>query len=178
MAIVDQKYKDLIRLIHTEGTWDKDTKPRAKYADGVPAYCKSVFGVQVVFEPHEMPLLTIKKMFPVTAVKEMVLFWIKQTVKREDFEAASCNIWSEWFFTEGKHKDTLGMSYAAQFQKGDRNQVTELIEQIKTNPSSKRLMTSFWDFENVKEKALQECAWSTQWNVRGEYLDLILLQRK
>ena len=117
-------------------------------------------------------------MFPITAVKEMILFWVKQTVKREDFEAVNCKVWDEWFFTEGEHKDTLGKSYAAQFQKGNRNQVTELIEQIKTNPSSKRLMTSFWDFENVKDKALLECAWSTQWNVRDGFLDLILLQRK
>ena len=38
-------------------------------------------------------------------------------------------------------------------------------------------MTSFWNYNDVQEKALQECAWSTQWHVRDGYLDLMLIQR-
>ena len=177
MSIADQKYKQLIKDIHMNGTWDKDQPVRTKYADGTPAYTKSLFGYQVIFEEGEVPLVTCKKMFPITALKELILFWVKQTVKKEDFDKANVSIWDEWMIPEGKYKDTLGMSYAAQFQKGDRNQVVELINQIKTNPTSRRLMTSFWDFENVENKALQECAWATQWNVREGKLDLILVQR-
>lgn len=174
MSIADIKYKNLIKDIYKNGSWDRDKEVRAKYADGTPAYCKSVFGRQVIFEEDELPLLTCKKVFTLTAIKEMYLFWIKQTVKKEDFEALSCKIWDEWFLPDG----TLGKSYAYQFTSTDgRNQVVELINNIKNNPTSKRLMTSFWNYNDVNDKALQECAFQTQWHVRGDRLDLILTQR-
>lgn len=58
-----------------------------------------------------------------------------------------------------------------------RNQVVDLINTIKTNPGSRRLMTSFWNVADVDKKVLQECAWATEWNVRDGKLDLILIQR-
>lgn len=58
-----------------------------------------------------------------------------------------------------------------------RNQVVELLNEIKNNPSSRRLGTSFWNWSDVKKKVLQECAWATQWRVVNDRLDLILIQR-
>lgn len=176
---VDTKFKDLIRDIHENGVYDSDKIVRAKYADGSPAYSKSVFGRQVVFEEGEIPLITCKKMFPITAIKEMFLFWVKQTVKKEDFDSINCKVWDEWMFTEGEFKGTIGKSYAYQFTSsdGERNQVKELIYNIINNPSSKRLMTSFWNYNDVKDKALQECAMQTTWHVREDKLDLLLYSR-
>ena len=77
MSIADIKYKELIKDIYENGSWDSDKEVRAKYADGTPAYCKSVFGKQIIFEEDELPLLTCKKVFTKTAIKEMILFWIK-----------------------------------------------------------------------------------------------------
>src|SRR5690606_23908941 len=93
--------------------------------------------------------------------------------KRSDFDAWNVKIWSEWFKEDG----ILGKSYAAQFQNGQRNQVVELLDGIKNTPKCRRLMTSFWDFENAPDKALQECAWATQWDVRNGKLNMILIQR-
>lgn len=178
MSIADKKYKELIIDIYNNGTWDSDKEVRAKYANGTPAYSKSIFGKQVVFEENELPLITCKKMFPVSAIKEMYLFWIKQTVKKEDFDAINCKIWDEWMFQDGPYKGTIGKSYAAQFTASDgRNQVVELLHNIKNNPSSKRLLTSFWNYNQVTEKALQECAMQTTWYVRGNALDLLLYSR-
>lgn len=172
---IDLKYNQLILDIYHNGNWDKGDV-RAKYADGSPALCKSVFGRQIVFDEDEFPLLTSKQMFPTTAVKELYLFWIKQTVQKKDFEEINCKIWDQWFKPDG----TLGRSYAAQFtsKDGKRNQVVDLLEGIKNNPNSKRLMTSFWNYDDVPDKALQECAMQTQWYVRGDKLDLLLYQRK
>lgn len=173
MSVADLKYNALIEDVMISGVWDVGQDVRAKYADGTPAHSKNLFGYQVKFEEGELPLVTSAKVFTTTAIKEMLLFWVHQTVQKKDFDDWNCKIWDEWFKSDG----TLGQSYAAQFQKGDRNQVAELLYNIKYNPTSKRLMTSFWDFENAPDKALQECAWATQWFVRDGKLDLILIQR-
>lgn len=126
MSVADQKYKDLIKDIHNTGTWDSDKDVRANYADGTPAYCKSVFGKQVVFEEDELPLLTCKKVFTKTAIKEMMLFWIKQTVRKSDFEDDSVNIWNEWFLSDG----TLGKSYAYQFESNPVKEIVKVSEKL------------------------------------------------
>lgn len=172
MSFADKVYRDIVYSIKNDGNWDS-VDVRAKYSDGTPAYAKSVFGHQVKFPKGVVPLITTKKVFTQTAIKEMLLFWVHQTVKIKDFKDWNVNIWNEWELSDG----TIGESYAAQFQKGDRNQVVELIEGIKKKPSSRRLMTSFWDFENAPNKALQECAWATQWDVRNGQLNLLLIQR-
>ena len=58
-----------------------------------------------------------------------------------------------------------------------RNQINCLIKNIKENPYSRRNMISFWNWANIDKKALVECAYETIWSVRGEYLDMMLVQR-
>lgn len=58
-----------------------------------------------------------------------------------------------------------------------RNQVVDLLLNIKNNPQSRRLMTSFWNDADVDKKQLQECAWATQSNVKNNYFDFMLIQR-
>ena len=58
-----------------------------------------------------------------------------------------------------------------------RNQVVELIRDIRENPYGRRHIMSFWNFANINKKALVECAYETIWNVRGKYLDMVLIQR-
>ena len=173
MSYADNVYKELVHEILLKGSWDYGENVRTKYADGTVANAKSIFGYQVKFPKGVVPLITTKKVYTQTAIKEMLLFWVHQTVKKEDFDKWNVKIWDEWMLPDG----TLGQSYAAQFQKGQRNQVVELLDGIKNTPKSRRLMTSFWDFENVSKKALQECAWATQWDVRKGALNLILIQR-
>jgi len=173
LSYADQVYKGIVENIKNNGYWDTGDDVRTVYSDGKPAYAKSIFGLQVRFNAGDLPLITTKKLFTETAKKEMILFWVKQTVKKEDLDNWNVKIWENWFKEDG----TLGKSYASQFQKGQRNQVVELINGIKNTPKSRRLMTSFWDFENAPNKALQECAWATQWDVRNGKLNLILIQR-
>ncbi len=58
-----------------------------------------------------------------------------------------------------------------------RNQVVELIKDIKNNPYGRRHIISFWNWANIDKKSLVECAYETIWNVRGDYLDMMLVQR-
>lgn len=182
MSIADKKYKDLILDIYNNGVWDgtqsNPANVRAKYADGVPAYCKSVFGRQVVFEEDEFPLITCKQVYWKAGLKELDLFWIQQTTSREAFEKINLKFWNEWILNSGPYKDTLGTSYAYQMERDGRNQVKELLYNLVANPCSKRHLVSFWNYEEVQQKALQECCWAFQFHVRGDRLDLLLIQRK
>ena len=58
-----------------------------------------------------------------------------------------------------------------------RNQVNELIHDIQNNPYGRRHIISFWHWANIDKKSLVECAYETIWNVRGEYLDMMMVQR-
>lgn len=181
MSVADIKYKELIRDVYENGTWDGSqnnlTNVRAKYSDGSPAYCKSVFGRQVSFEPDEVPLITSKQVYWKAGLKELYLFWILQSTKRSDFEKVNLKFWNEWIINTGYYKDTLGTSYAYQMQRKGRNQVVDLLNNLVSNPSSKRHLISFWNYEEIEDKALQECCWAFQFHVRGNYLDLLLIQR-
>ncbi|MED1863389.1 thymidylate synthase [Fictibacillus nanhaiensis] len=55
-----------------------------------------------------------------------------------------------------------------------KNQVFELLHNIKNNSSSRRLLTSFWNHADVDKKQLQECVWHTQWLVKEGKLHLIV----
>jgi hypothetical protein len=143
MSIADIKYKELIKDIYENGTWDTDLNVRAKYSDGEKAFCKSVFGRQVTFEPNEMPLLTCKKMFPITAIKEMILFWVQQTVKKEDFENVNCKVWDEWFNSDCN----LGKSYAYQFES-----LSDYKELVEVKP---RYIKKYDELEIIKSNNLK-----------------------
>lgn len=112
MSKADEIYNSLVRKINTEGISDFNLAVRPKYADGSPAHTKGIFGVQVEFEEGVVPLLTSKHVAVKTAIKEMMLFWVKQTVKEKDFKDSNVKVWDEWFEKDG----TLGRSYAYQFE--------------------------------------------------------------
>lgn len=58
-----------------------------------------------------------------------------------------------------------------------RNQLVELLKDIKQDPYGRRHIISFWNWSNIDKKALVECAYETIWTVRGQYLDMFLNQR-
>lgn len=126
MNFADKEYTSLVAKIKDNGTWNTNEKIRAIYADGKPAYAKSIFGVQVEFRGNKIPLLTAKKVFSVTALKEMLLFWVNQTVKEEDFKEANVKVWDEWF-VDG----SLGRSYAYQFESRPSKEIVEVEPRIK-----------------------------------------------
>lgn len=135
MSIADKKYKELIEDIYENGVWDTDSNVRTVYPDGSPAYTKSIFGKQVVFEEGEIPLLTSKFVGWRTAFKEMRLFWILQTVKKEDFEKENVKVWDEWFLKD----NTLGKSYAYQFESRPKKEVVKVKKRILNKPSLEKI---------------------------------------
>lgn len=120
----DLKYKELFNKIKVKGVEDVG-KVRAVFSDGTPALTKSVFGVQVDFDEGVIPLISSKKVFTKTAIKEMLLFWVKQSVLQRDFIADNVKVWDEWF------KDgSLGKSYAYQFESRPICEVIEVSRRV------------------------------------------------
>lgn len=93
-----------------------------------------------------------------------------------------CKVWDEWANTE----NTIGKAYGYQLAKKCRkvswqveklNQVEYVLYQLEKNPSSRRIMTSLWDVDDLDEMTLEPCVWATNWKVNNNVLDLHVKQR-
>ena len=80
--------------------------------------------------------------------------------------------WDEWDIGDG----TIGQRYGATVDR--YNLINNLIEDIKNDPYGRRKIVSLWQETDLHETAgLAPCAFLTIWNVRGEYLDMMMVQR-
>ncbi|WP_182006231.1 thymidylate synthase [Priestia aryabhattai] len=122
MSKADEIYNEVTKKIIEDGYSDENTNVRTVYADGTPAYTKSIFGIQVEFDGKEVPILTSKKVYSQTAIKEMLLFWVRQSVKEKDFKEWNVKVWDEWFLSDG----TLGRSYAYQFESRPKKEIVKV----------------------------------------------------
>lgn len=127
MSQADIQYNAIVEKILNEGYSDKGQNVRTKYVDGTPAYTKSLIGIQFRFDGKEVPILTTKKVAWKTAIKEMLLFWVHQTVKKKDFHKWNVRIWDEWFLED----ETLGKSYAYQFESRPKKDVVKVQKKRK-----------------------------------------------
>ncbi len=194
MAKVDQIYEDLVLDIHNNGVWDKDQKVRTKYADGTPAYTKSIIGRQVVFEAEDFPLLTTKQVTYHSMFAELWWIWFERSNDVNRLNELGCTIWDEWKKEDG----SIGTAYGYVLNKKVRdyewmtifpsdeepfinkikmNQVDYLINQIRENPNSRRHIVSLWSPEDLDGGSLEPCVWSSQWIVQQGKLNLIVNQR-
>ena len=163
-----------IRNILANGT--KDENPRPKYEDGTPAYTYFVNHVVRTYNLQtEFPICTLRPIAWKSAIKE--LLWIYQdqssslSLLKDKYNV---NYWDAW-----ESKDipgTIGVRYGATVRK--HNLLNNLITDIKENPYGRRHIMSLWQEEDFKESdGLMPCAFLTIWNVRGENLDMCLIQR-
>lgn len=185
MSIADVKYKELIKNVLHNGEWDSDGDVRPVYANGNPAHSKSIFGVQVKFNPGEVPIITSKKTPVKSSINEVVhAFFRMKTTNLDDFRKLNIGYWEEWKLDD----DTLGRSYAYQLanqkelvqtKDGDlfMDQVDNILYMLKNDSYSRRIMFSYWNPKDKHKKSLQECAWAGQFNVRNNRLDFSLSQR-
>lgn len=114
-----------------------------------------------------------------------------KTNKLKDFHELGINYWNEWALED----DTVGKSYSYQLAKQHEtinfdngysiqlDQVNNILYKLNNDPYSRRIMFSYWNPNDVHKKALQECAWAGQFNVRPSkdsnklQLDMLLVQR-
>ena len=152
----------------------KDINPRPKYADGSPAHTISVNHTCRKYDlsKGEFPICTLRPIAWKTGIKEIFTIYQKPTNEIAKMEEMGVNWWKDWDIGDG----TIGQRYGATVSRYDL--INNLIKDIQKDPYGRRKVVSLWQETDLRETAgLAPCAFLTIWNVRGEYLDMCLIQR-
>ena len=171
MTRADYFMEDMIYRIQKEGF--KDINPRPRYADGTPAHTISVNHTFRQYDlSREFPICTLRPQAWKTGIKEIFTIYQKPTNVIEEMCERGVTWWGEWDIGDG----TIGQRYGATVKRYDL--VNKLINDIKNDPYGRRKIISLWQETDLAETpGLAPCAFQTIWNVRGEYLDMVLIQR-
>ena len=163
-------YQDLLRLVLEEGK----VKP-----DRTGTGTISVFGAQARFMLGDgFPLLTTKKLHLRSIIHEL-LWFLKGETNIEYLKQNGVSIWDDWADDNGD----LGRVYGAQWcdwRTADGrsiHQIDQVIEQIRTNPDSRRLLVSAWNVGEMESMALPPCHALFQFFVTEGELSCQLYQR-
>ncbi|MFV0337096.1 MAG: thymidylate synthase [Chthoniobacterales bacterium] len=139
----------------------------------------SIFGAQERFDLRDsFPLLTTKKLHLRSIIHEL-LWFLKGDTNLAYLHENKVTIWDEWADKNGD----LGPIYGAQWTKwqkkdgGTVNQINDVIEQIKNNPDSRRLIVSAWNPGEIEQMALAPCHALFQFYVQDGELSCQLYQR-
>lgn len=140
---------------------------------------RSVFGHQMRFNLDDgFPLLTTKKLHLRSIIYELLWFLRGDTNVRY-LQENGVRIWNEWADCNGD----LGPVYGHQWRSwpdgkgGTIDQISQVVEQIRNNPESRRLIVSAWNVAEVADMALPPCHLLFQFYVTGDRLSLQLYQR-
>lgn len=171
MTRADMYMEEMILRIIDEGFWDEN--PRPKYEDGTPAHTLSVNHTFRTYDlQKEFPICTLRPQAWKTGIKEIFTIYQRPTNVIAEMHEMGVNWWDEWDIGDG----TIGQRYGATVKRYDL--INRLIENIKNDPYGRRKVVSLWqEFDLAETPGLAPCAFQTIWNVRGEYLDMLLVQR-
>ena len=172
MTKADYYMEDMINRILKEGF--KDINPRPKYADGTPAHTISVNHTYRTYDlsKGEFPICTLRPQAWKTGIKEIFTIYQKPTNELSKMREMGVTWWDEWDIGDG----TIGQRYGATVARYDL--INNLIEDIRKDPYGRRKVVSLWQETDLHETpGLAPCAFQTIWNVRGEFLDMMLVQR-
>ena len=163
-------YLELLRHVLDRGRFKSDRTGTGTH---------SVFGAQVRFDLTEgFPLLTTKKVHTRSIIHEL-LWFLKGETNVRYLRENGVTIWDEWADAGGN----LGRVYGAQWRDwrgadGKRvDQIASLLDQIKKNPDSRRLIVSAWNPTEIGDMALPPCHALFQFYVSEGELSCQLYQR-
>lgn len=156
-----KQYLDLLQHVLDQGQFRGDRTGTGTY---------SVFGAQTRFDLRQgFPCLTTKKLHLRSIIYEL-LWFLKGDTNTGYLNENNVRIWNEWADENGD----LGRVYGAQWtdwktpEGGSINQIEQVIEQIKNNPTSRRLMVSAWNPGELHLMALPPCHSLFQFYVNTE----------
>ncbi len=165
-----RQYLDLCRHILEHGTVKHDRTGTGTI---------SVFGYQMRFPMADgFPLLTTKKLHLKSIIYEL-LWFLQGDTNVHYLQEHGVRIWNEWADADGE----LGPVYGEQWRRwkdydgGVIDQITNVVEQIKHNPDSRRMMVTAWNPAQVDAMALPPCHCLFQFYVADGKLSLQLYQR-
>ena len=175
-----KQYLDLLRHVHSNGV---------KKADRTGTGTKSIFGYQMRFDLSKgFPLVTTKKIHVKSVIHEL-LWFLKGSTNISYLQENGVRIWNEW----ANEKGDLGPIYGHQWRNWNSDgvdQINEIIETLKINPDSRRMLVSAWNpsvlpnpnlsfAENISNQkaALPPCHAFFQFYVSNDKLSCQLYQR-
>jgi thymidylate synthase len=139
----------------------------------------STFGYQMRFNLQEgFPVVTTKKLHLRSIIYEL-LWFLRGDTNIKYLKDNRVSIWDEWADKEGN----LGPVYGKQWRQWVASdgktidQISQVIEQIKSNPDSRRLIVSAWNVGELEQMALAPCHVLFQFYVAGNKLSCQLYQR-
>jgi thymidylate synthase len=165
-----QQYHQLLRLVLEHGQFKADRTGTGTY---------SVFGAQARFPLKDgFPLVTTKKVHLKSVIHEL-LWFLKGDTNVKYLRDNGVTIWDEWADANGN----LGRVYGAQWcgwrtvEGRSINQIESVIDQIRHQPDSRRLIVSAWNVGEIEQMALPPCHLLFQFYVHGGELSCQLYQR-
>ncbi len=165
-----QQYLDLMRHVKDHGV-HKD--------DRTGTGTRSVFGYQMRFDLAQgFPAVTTKKLHFKSIIHEL-LWFLRGDTNIRYLRDNGVSIWDEWADANGE----LGPVYGCQWRSwptpdgGHIDQIRDVVEQIRTNPDSRRLIVSAWNVAEIPHMALPPCHAFFQFYVADGRLSCQLYQR-
>ena len=165
-----QQYLDMMRHVMTQGTPKQD-----RTGTGT----RSVFGWQMRFNLNNgFPLVTTKKVHTKSIIHEL-LWFLQGSTNTAYLKEHGVSIWDEWAAPDGE----LGPVYGKQWRSwpdgsgGTIDQIAELVQSIRKDPNSRRLIVSAWNVAQIPQMALAPCHAFFQFHVAAGRLSCQLYQR-
>lgn len=165
-----KQYLDLMRTILDEDHYKADRTGTGTY---------SIFGYQMRFDLQKgFPLLTTKKLHLRSIIYEL-LWFLRGDTNIQYLHDHNVTIWDEWADENGDLGPVYGKQWRSWLAPDGRviDQITNLIDQIKRNPDSRRLIVSAWNPADVDQMALPPCHTMFQFYVSNGELSCQLYQR-
>jgi len=145
-----KQYLELMRKVYEEGTVKHD-----RTGTGT----KSIFGYQMRFNLQEgFPMVTTKRLHLRSIIHELIWF-LKGETNISYLKENNVSIWDEWADENGE----LGPVYGSQWRSwptpdgGSIDQIKQVIDQLKKNPDSRRIIVSAWNVAEINQMALPPC---------------------
>jgi thymidylate synthase len=165
-----QQYLDLMRHVRDHGV---------RKTDRTGTGTRSVFGHQMRFDLADgFPLVTTKKLHVKSIIHELIWFLAGDT-NTAYLTDNGVRIWDEWADENGDLGPVYGKQWRSWATPDGRSidQITEIVETLKTNPDSRRMIVSAWNPADVPDMALAPCHCLFQFYVADGRLSCQLYQR-
>lgn len=165
-----QQYLNLLDRILEEGV---------EKGDRTGTGTRSVFGHKMTFDLSEgFPILTTKKLYLRGIIHEL-LWFLKGDTNIKYLQDNNVHIWDEWADENGELGPVYGHQWRSwpDYDGGAIDQIKIVLDQIKNNPNSRRMLVSAWNVAEVNKMALPPCHTIFQFYVAEGKLSLMLYQR-
>ena len=165
-----KQYLDLLNRIMTEGT---------RKGDRTGTGTVSVFGHQARYNLEDgFPLLTTKKLHLKSIIHEL-LWFLSGDTNVKYLQDNGVRIWNEWADENGELGPVYGHQWRSwpDYNGGTIDQIAAVVDQLKHNPNSRRMIVSAWNVAEVDSMALPPCHTLFQFYVADGRLSLQLYQR-